>query len=355
MKPDEAYAEPALPWPVLRRALAPWSPVSEEWAAAWTYEERLALTRWLLAGEPTDPVSLATLEARGFSMSAVLSKLEKQEQRAPREAPLNVWTALDYRWSAHDGWLRLDEVPFVGGRRVDALFVGCWPGTGYKRHAVEVKVSRSDWLRELRDGGKRAPAERVCHHTWVAAPSGLVKAEELPEGWGLLELAETQLRATRHAAERSVETPEWLVAKIADRARQGAASEQTVPRDVWKLAGRELTAAELFEVAEAVNGRSAHKLAQQTLRERWRNNENAREAIERLHRKLFPHEELHELKEGAVVDRVLDVLRSAETRVALKRVENVVATLVSVSREVEQLAEQTRKAAAAANAARGGE
>lgn len=54
-------------------------------------------------------------------------------------------------------------------------------------HGVEVKVSRSDWLRELKDPQKSAETMQWATHRWLAVPlATIARPEELPEGWGLL-------------------------------------------------------------------------------------------------------------------------------------------------------------------------
>ena len=61
-------------------------------------------------------------------------------------------------------------------------------------HGFEVKVSRSDWLRELADADKAQAWKRYCHHWWLVAPRDVVKPGELPEGWGHLAPAGSRLR-----------------------------------------------------------------------------------------------------------------------------------------------------------------
>lgn len=78
-------------------------------------------------------------------------------------------------------WACVEEV-----ERIDLLAVGVWRSTGYRWHGFEVKVSRGDWLRELRKPGKNQA--HLCHGWSVATLPGLVKPEELPGGWGHIEL-----------------------------------------------------------------------------------------------------------------------------------------------------------------------
>lgn len=76
-------------------------------------------------------------------------------------------------------------------QHVDLLCVGTWPSTKYVVHGYEIKASRSDWLRELKDPPKSAEGRAKVDHWWIAAPPGVVKREEVPEDWGWLEVTET--------------------------------------------------------------------------------------------------------------------------------------------------------------------
>ena len=78
-----------------------------------------------------------------------------------------------------------------GCRTMDFAAVDTWESSmrngSLTIHGVEVKVSRSDWLREVKDPAKSAETMKWATHCWLAVPySALVKREELPEGWGLL-------------------------------------------------------------------------------------------------------------------------------------------------------------------------
>ena len=73
-------------------------------------------------------------------------------------------------------------------RRMDLWVIDRAPSSGMPAHAVEVKVSRSDWLRELKQPEKSRLAMAVSNYIWVAAPPGIVKWNELPPMWGLLEV-----------------------------------------------------------------------------------------------------------------------------------------------------------------------
>lgn len=96
--------------------------------------------------------------------------------------------------------------PGFASRIADFIAVDCYGHGGYgpeRRYAVhghEVKVSRSDWLTELRDPLKAEAFRPYCHQWWlvVASPS-IVRDGELPDGWGLMIKTGAALRAVKPA------------------------------------------------------------------------------------------------------------------------------------------------------------
>lgn len=71
-------------------------------------------------------------------------------------------------------------------RSADVLMMSLWPSRGLDLTGFEVKVSRSDWKRELADPGKADAIQRYCDRWYVLAPETVVPREELPSAWGLL-------------------------------------------------------------------------------------------------------------------------------------------------------------------------
>lgn len=72
-------------------------------------------------------------------------------------------------------------------RYADVITMGLWPSRGLWLEGFEIKVSRSDWRRELADPGKADPIASRCDLWWIVAPRDVVPATELPESWGLQE------------------------------------------------------------------------------------------------------------------------------------------------------------------------
>jgi hypothetical protein len=80
---------------------------------------------------------------------------------------------------------------FAAQRICDYMAMDLWTGYGALRgpklHGHEVKVSRSDWLTELRDPEKAEAFRRYCDFWWlVVSDKDIVKPGELPAGWGLM-------------------------------------------------------------------------------------------------------------------------------------------------------------------------
>ncbi len=97
---------------------------------------------------------------------------------------------LRIRYAAPE-WSLMEEVaPKTGGgtRYADAIAVNLWSSRGHAVHGFEIKVSRGDWLRELKQPEKADELVSFCDHWWIVAPAGIVKSGELPPNWGLLEL-----------------------------------------------------------------------------------------------------------------------------------------------------------------------
>lgn len=67
--------------------------------------------------------------------------------------------------------------PGGGGGRADLFLVRAWGGKpkGHERITIEVKVSRSDYLREKAQPHKMQPFQSVSHRTYFATPEGIIK------------------------------------------------------------------------------------------------------------------------------------------------------------------------------------
>lgn len=110
---------------------------------------------------------------------------------------------LGIRSSFAQGYQTFFEVGNDTGTRVsrhaDAVAIGIWPSTGHQVHGFEVKVSRTDFLNEMKDPSKSQAIFRFCHRWSLATPPGLVKVDELPPNWGLVTFDGKCLRTVKKA------------------------------------------------------------------------------------------------------------------------------------------------------------
>src|ERR1700733_1186524 len=114
-----------------------------------------------------------------------------------------VYSALRERYRLPEYTL-LTEVPDATGfgktRSADAVVMSCWPSRGLDLTGFEIKVSRSDWVKELRNPAK---AERICAYCdfWfvVVGSPKIIGVGELPVTWGLLEPKGEKLVIAREA------------------------------------------------------------------------------------------------------------------------------------------------------------
>lgn len=108
----------------------------------------------------------------------------------------DVHDLLAKRYPAPEFALMFEVAPATGGgtRYADAVAVGLWQSRGHVVHGFEIKVSRSDWLRELKHPAKAEESVySFCDFWWIVAPAEFIKDGELPSTWGLLDVQANRL------------------------------------------------------------------------------------------------------------------------------------------------------------------
>lgn len=112
-------------------------------------------------------------------------------------------------------------------RYADALAISLWPSRGLEINGFEIKVSRYDWRKEIKNPAKSEDVQRYCDRWWIVCPENVIQPGELPPTWGHLEARANQLRCI-------VDAPK-LESKALDRNMFCAiirrVHEATVPRD----------------------------------------------------------------------------------------------------------------------------
>lgn len=140
-----------------------------------------------------------------------------------------------------DQWAYYEEVHDSTGagqsRSCDAIAMHLWPSKGLEIHGHELKVTRSDWLHELKDPDKAETFKRHCDRWWLVVSSkAIVQPGELPDGWGLLKVHGGKLAVSRGAAKLEPEPMgRRMLAALLRRASQGS-MDQIERKRVWQEA-----------------------------------------------------------------------------------------------------------------------
>jgi hypothetical protein len=113
--------------------------------------------------------------------------------------------------AAHDLFLRLqgtftppayitleevrDATGFDGNRTADAIAISLYRSRGKAVWGFEMKVSRSDWLHELKQPEKAESIMRYCNYWALVVPNkNIVKPGELPPTWGMYVAQKNRLK-----------------------------------------------------------------------------------------------------------------------------------------------------------------
>lgn len=93
-------------------------------------------------------------------------------------------------------------------RTADAIAVSLWPSRGIGLEGFEFKDSRTDWLKELKQPEKAEEISRFCGKWWIVTSSkGIVRGDELPAAWGLLEIVDGAIKTAVKAPPKTPEPP----------------------------------------------------------------------------------------------------------------------------------------------------
>ena len=112
-----------------------------------------------------------------------------------------------------EAWLRrqrcgivLSEQGCASGEMPDAI------GWKAKNHSivVECKISRADFLADASKPWRKDSAIALGCERYYAAPKAMLRAEEIPEGWGLLEVSGGAMRLVKKSS-RKLRQPAGLM------------------------------------------------------------------------------------------------------------------------------------------------
>lgn len=172
-------------------------------------------------------------------------------------------------------WFFLTQVRSSTGsanRVADAMAFNMYGSTGYEIIGFEIKVSRSDFLSELKDMSKSDEIMGYCDKWYlVVSDAKIVQDDELPKNWGLLILKDGKLvQKVRAIPRKTVPIPIHFLASILRR------SGDEITRIRGEYVKREDIAGEIeqarkrgYDDAQGYNGKRTEE-ALKSLREQVR-------------------------------------------------------------------------------------
>lgn len=159
--------------------------------------------------------------------------------RTDRKTECALLDRLERRYSKPH-WVFLRELRndtgFQSTRACDALAVGLYHSRGQHMIGFEKKVSRSDWLRELKEPEKAEAVCQFCDQWYVVVPDAeIVKLDEMPQTWGLLHVKGNTihtLKAAPNLTPRPVDR--GLLAAIIERSIEQAVKPYLITKEEAK-------------------------------------------------------------------------------------------------------------------------
>lgn len=143
---------------------------------------------------------------------------------------IDVIDALKRKYYDQQQWVYFEELRVGTGyknhskglnpeQRIDFWVINMYPSKDYLKIGFEVKVSRGDFLNEMKHPSKRKQAMGLSNQFYFIAPKGLLKEHEIPEDCGWMEVHENLRVVTRKLAPvMECKIPTWgFLASLARR------------------------------------------------------------------------------------------------------------------------------------------
>lgn len=75
----------------------------------------------------------------------------------------------------------------IGMTYADAVIFQLWPSKGLEIEGFEIKVSRNDWLKEIKYPDKSENISQFCDRWWlVLGDKSIIELAEVPANWGVI-------------------------------------------------------------------------------------------------------------------------------------------------------------------------
>jgi hypothetical protein len=132
---------------------------------------------------------------------------QNHAERATATEMLNILESALH--AGQNEWLFLRELRIGTGhrhhemQRLDAFALNCLPYLGMKRICYELKMSRADFLGEVRRPLKRRIGMRFSNEFYFVTPAGMLAHEEVPSDCGLIEIGQAVTEESRRLVRRN--------------------------------------------------------------------------------------------------------------------------------------------------------
>ncbi len=94
-------------------------------------------------------------------------------------------------------------------RTADALAMSLWPSRGIHLEGFEIKIARSDWLKELSEPLKADEIGQFCNYWWIVVHDAkIVNLSEVPQNWGLIVAGKSGNKVIKDAPFISAKAPD---------------------------------------------------------------------------------------------------------------------------------------------------
>jgi len=125
-------------------------------------------------------------------------------------------------------------------RTADALVLSTWPSRGLWMAGVEVKISKSDYRKELEDPTKAHEFHRFCHFWYVATPKGLLDGLVIPETWGHIEVQKDRAKVVKTPIQQTpIPITMAFLCSILRQVSEGYISKETLNTRIAEEAERQ--------------------------------------------------------------------------------------------------------------------
>lgn len=151
---------------------------------------------------------------------------------------MNIFQLLDRKYGGEE-WIFLQEVRnrpgFRSSNSLDGVAMGLWESRGCEVIGFEVKISRGDWLRELKNPKKAEVGYSLVDRFYLACDKGVAFETEIPATWGWLEKQGNRLIEKKKAPYKTApqeRLDRHFVSMMLRRAKKGMPDEPSKVQDL---------------------------------------------------------------------------------------------------------------------------